>query len=359
MDNEERPAVNKLLQQLTEAVGVSGDEKQVRLLIRDLIAPHVDEWRVDAMGNLLALKKGTGAVDLRVMVDAHMDEVGLMVTGIDSNGTLRFEPAGGFDDRSLLGKVVQVGPKRITGVIGARPIHLLKASQRNSVVKRDAMRIDIGAKNKEAAGRKVNIGDRAAFVTQYEELGQTAVGKAFDNRAGCAALIELLRAEPYPFDLWAAFTVQEEVGLRGARIAAYAIRPDAALVLECTPAYDLPNEKDVSPNVALGKGPSIYVMDRVTIQDPRLVSHITRTAAANGLPFQIRQPGGGGTNTAVIQRTRAGVPSATIAVPGRYAHTPCMMINMNDYANVVKLAEATLRGLTTNIIGRTGSSETV
>ena len=344
--------MNELLRQLTEAVGVSSVEKEVRLLIRDLIAESVDEWRVDTMGNLIALKRGTGQFDLRVLVDAHMDEVGLMITEIDSSGMLKFEGVGGFDDRALLGKVVQVGPKKLTGVIGARPIHLLKGTQYDAVVKRDAMRIDIGATNKESASGKVKIGDVAAFVTQYEELGPTAIGKAFDNRAGCAALIELLRADPYPFDLVAAFTVQEEVGLRGAEVAAYGEKPDAALVLECTPAYDLPNKDDVSPNVSLGKGPSIYVMDRGTIQDPRLVSHITRTATEGDIPFQIRQPGGGGTNTAVIQRLHGGIPAATIAVPGRYAHTPAMMINLDDYANVVKLAEATLRTLTPDIIRR-------
>jgi endoglucanase len=331
---------------------VSSVEKEVRLLIRDLIAENVDEWRVDTMGNLIALKRGTGQFDLRVLIDAHMDEVGLMVTEIDSSGMLKFEGVGGFDDRALLGKVVQVGRKKLTGVIGARPIHLLKRTQYNAIVKRDAMRIDIGARNKENASGKVKIGDVAAFVTEYEELGPTAIGKAFDNRAGCAALIELLRADPYPFDLVAAFTVQEEVGLRGAEVAAYGEKPDAALVLECTPAYDLPTKNDVSPNVVLGLGPSIYVMDRGTIQDPRLVSHITRTAAERDIPFQIRQPGGGGTNTAVIQRLHGGIPAATIAVPGRYAHTPAMMINLDDYANVVKLAEATLRTLTPEIIKR-------
>ena len=344
--------MNELLKNLTEAVGVSGEEKEVRLLIRDLIQDHVDEWHVDTMGNLIALKKGTGALDLRVMVDAHMDEVGLMVIDFDSNGTLKFQGVGGFDDRALLGKTVQVGPKKLAGVIGARPIHLLKANQRNNVVKMDAMRIDIGAKNKEAANGKISIGDRAAFATEYEELGPTAIGKSFDDRAGCAALVELLRAEPYPFDLVAAFTVQEEVGLRGAEVAAYSIKPDMALVLECTPAYDLPNEEDVSPNVALGEGPAIYVMDRVTIQDPRLVSFITKTAVSHNIPFQMRRPGGGGTNTGAIQRQLGGIPSATIAVPGRYAHTPAMMINLEDYANVVKLTETVLRELTPAVIKR-------
>ncbi|CUS01930.1 putative aminopeptidase [Candidatus Promineifilum breve] len=346
--------MNDLLRQLTEAVGVAGAEKEVRLLIRDLIADHVDEWRVDTMGNLLATKRGTGQYDLRVLVDAHMDEVGLLITDIDSGGMLKFTNAGGFDDRALLGKVVQVGPQKITGVIGARAIHLLKRNEYSKVVKMDAMRIDIGAKNKDAAGAKVKIGDYAAFVTNYEELdgSRTAIGKAFDNRAGCAALVELLRGEPFPFDLVAAFTVQEEVGLRGARVASYAVKPDAALVLECTPAYDLPNDKDVSPNVAMGRGVSVYVMDARTIQDPKLVAHLMATADAKAIPYQVRQPGGGGTNTGAIQRAGAGLPTATLAVPGRYAHTPTMMINLDDYENLVRLADAALRGLTPDIIRR-------
>jgi endoglucanase len=158
-------------------------------------------------------------------------------------------------------------------------------------------------------------------------------------------LIELLRGERYPFDLIASFTVQEEIGLRGAAVAVYGAKPDVALVLECTPAYDLPNKNDVSANVILGKGPSVYVMDSRTIQDPRLVAHITRTATAAGIPFQIRQPGGGGTNTGAIQRKHGGIPAATLATPARYCHSPVSMINLDDYANVVRLADAVLRGL--------------
>jgi endoglucanase len=348
--------MNELLKQLTEAVGVSGAEKEVRLLIRDLIADHVDKWSVDALGNLLATKRGTGKYPMRVLIDAHMDEVGLLITDIDSQGMLKFSTVGGFDDRALLGKVVQVGPRKITGVIGARAVHLLKPAEYRKPVKVDAMRIDIGAKNKDAAAGKVKIGDYAAFVTPYEEIvpGRAAVAKAFDNRCGCAALVELIRADPYPFDLVAAFTVQEEVGLRGAGVAAYATKPDAAFVLECTPAYDQPNDDDVSPNVSMGQGVSIYVMDRGTIQDPRLVAHLTRTASDLGIPYQIRQPGGGGTNTAAIQRAHTGIPAATMAVPGRYAHTPSMMISLEDYTNLARLADAALRELTPKIIGLSG-----
>ncbi len=344
--------MNELLKQLTEAVGVSSGEKEVRRLIRDLIEPHVDEWHVDAMGNLIAVKKGTGEQDLRVVVDAHMDEIGLMVTEVDSSGMAKFDTVGGIDARALLGKVVQVGEKKHIGVIGARPIHLLTGSQRSTVTKTSSMRIDIGALKKDQAASKVKPGDLATFVTEYEEWGTTAVGKAFDNRAGCAALIELLRKDPYPFDLIATFTVQEEVGVRGAEIAAYHADADVALVLECTPAYDQPNEEDASPNVSLGRGPSIYVMDARTIQDPKLVSHITNSAESHNIPFQIRRPGGGGTNTSAMQRARGPVSAATIAVPARYIHSPISMINLDDYAHVVDLADATLRSLTAATIQR-------
>ena len=340
------------LKELTEAVGVSGSEKEVRLLIRDLVAKVCDELHVDPMGNLIAFLAGSGASPMRILIDAHMDEVGLIVTSIDSNGLLRFETVGGIDNRTLLGLVVEVGPKKITGVIGARPIHLLTASQRDSVVKRDAMRIDIGAKNKSGAAKKVQVGDAVSFIGPYRESGSVAVAKAMDNRAGCAALIEILKDGPYPFDLYACFSVQEEVGLRGAQVAAYAVRPDAALVLECTPAYDLPNEEDRSPNVRLGNGPAVYVMDRGTIQDPRLVSHIMSVAGANKIPFQVRQPGGGGTNTAAIQAVHGGVPSATLALPGRYAHTPNMVIDLNDFENLVALAKAALTSLSPQSLQR-------
>lgn len=343
--------MNDLLKQLTEEVGVASDEKPIRNLIRELIDELIDEWQVDTMGNLIVIKKGTGKSDLRIMVDAHMDEVGLMITGYDSDGSCKFKPVGGFDDRVLLGKVVQVGKKKITGVIGARPVHLLKRGQGRNLVKTEAMRVDIGAKSKEEASRKVKVGETATFITEYEELGDMAIGKAFDNRTGCAALIEILRGDPFSFDLVASFTAQEEVGTRGAKVAAYGIKPDAALILECTPAFDLPNKRDVSPNVMLGKGPSIYVMDARTIQDPRLVSHITRTATENDIPYQIRRPGGGGTNTAAIQQSGVGVPAATIATPARYIHGPISMINLKDFQNVVRLAEYSLRSLETVIAG--------
>ncbi|MFK7803585.1 MAG: M42 family metallopeptidase [Anaerolineae bacterium] len=344
--------MNELLKQLSEIPGVSGDEKAVRKMIKDLIEPHVDEWSVDTMGNLIVLKKGTGESDLRVMLDAHMDEVGFLITGVDGNGTFKFSTVGGFDDRVLQGKVLQVGRKNITGVIGGKPVHLSSAAERRKITPSSSMRIDIGASNKDAALGKVQIGEYATFKTEYTELEHVAIGKALDDRVGCALIIELMQGDPYPFDLYASFTVQEEVGLRGAHVAAAGIKPDVAFVLDCTPAYDLPNEADESPNVALGKGAAIYVMDRGTIQDPRLISYLMRTAEENDLPFQLRRPGGGGTNTASIQRSGPGVASATVSLPGRYMHGPHSMINLEDYANTKQLLEVALRGFTKETIAR-------
>lgn len=345
--------MNELLKKLTEASGISGFENEVRKLIRDHISDHVDEWRVDAIGNLIAIKRGTGESNLKVMLDAHMDEVGLLVIGADSNGTLKFETVGGVNSKALIGKAVKVGSTKLTGVIGAKPVHLLTGNQAKAKIRIDSLRIDIGAKSKDEALRKAKPGTPATFISEYEELGDVAIGKAFDDRAGCAALITILKGERFAFDLVAVFSTQEEVGLRGARVAAFGVEPDLAIVLECTPAYDLPNERDVSPNAALGKGTTIYVMDRVTIQDPRLVSFLMKTADSNQIPYQIRRPGGGGTNTAVIQRSGPGVPAATVATPARYIHGPVSMINLNDFANTVKLVETALRSLKDESIKRT------
>ncbi|MGB1250626.1 MAG: M42 family metallopeptidase [Candidatus Promineifilaceae bacterium] len=351
--------MNELLKQLTDAVGVSGDEVEIRTLIRDLIVDHVDEWHADALGNILAVKKGTGASDLRVMVDAHMDEVGIIIDEIRSDGMLRFSNIGGLSSLTLAGQVMQIGRKKVRGVIGLKPVHLLSKRERHTIPSAGSLYIDIGAKDKAAAASKIKVGDRGTFWSEYVEFGdvagdfgRSAIAKAFDNRAACAALIELLRGDPFPFDLHAAFTCQEEVGLRGAKVAAYAIKPDVGIVLECTPAYDLPNKLDRGSNTSLGQGPALYVMDSQTIQDPRLVRHIMQTGDANKIPYQIRRPGGGGTNTGNIQRADLGCSAATIGLPGRYAHTAATLINLRDYANYVKLADAALRSLTQETIKR-------
>ena len=333
-----------LLEKLSEAFGVSGCEDEVRGLIIEAIKDHVDEYNVDALGNLIALKRGTGESELKVMLAAHMDEVGLMITHIEKDGSLRFRPVGGLDDRILLAKKVLIGEKRVPGVIGVKPVHLLKKEERQKVVKVEQMAIDIGATSREEAEKVVKIGDYAAFATEFAELGNTVKGKVFDDRVGCTVLIELLK-ERYPFDLYAAFTVQEEVGLRGAKVAAYAIKPDVAFVLEGTIADDLPKERDISPTTELGKGPAITIMDRTFIADRRLIDLLVETAKELGIPYQFKQPGVGGTDAGAIHLSREGVPSVTVAVPCRYIHSPACLLSLEDFENTVKLMKGALARL--------------
>jgi putative aminopeptidase FrvX len=333
-----------LLKELSEARGVSGHENAVREIILDAIKGTVDEHRVDALGNLIALKKGTGKSRRKVMVAAHMDEIGLMIVLMEKEGSLRFRPVGGIDDRVLLAKKVLIGYNKVPGVIGSKPVHLLEPKQRQQVVRVAEMSIDIGASSKEEAERLVKVGDYATFDIAFSELGgglRAVKGKAFDDRAGCAVLIELLK-ERYPFDFYAAFTVQEEVGLRGAKVAGYSIAPDVAFVLEGTVCDDMPKKKDISPTTTVGLGPAITVMDRSVIADPHLVDLLVKTAEENGIPYQFKQPNMGGTDAGAIHLTRAGVPSAVVAVPSRYIHSPVTLLSLNDLDNEVRLMHETL-----------------
>jgi putative aminopeptidase FrvX len=344
-----------ILKDLSEAVGVAGEERDVGEVVLDAIREHVDEVQVDTMGNILALKRGTTGPDstskpderpMRVMLAAHMDEVGLMVVGHDSDGFLQVRSVGGIDARLLPGVLLWVGPERIPGVIGIKPVHLVQQEESRKVATIEQLVVDVGAKSKDEASALAPLGTNATFATQFRELGPTVRGKAFDDRAGCAVMVEILRGEAFPFDLWAAFTVQEEVGLRGARIAAYTIKPDCAFVLEGTVADDLPKDKDTSPTTELGKGPAITIMDRSFIADRRLVRHLTSTAEALDIPYQIKQPGIGGTDAGAIHTTREGVPSVAVAIPCRYIHSPVALLSLDDYDNTVRLMRESLSRLT-------------
>jgi putative aminopeptidase FrvX len=340
------------LRELSEAVGVSGNEGDVRAVVLDAVREHVDEVQVDTMGNVLAFKRGSGDPRMRVMLAAHMDEIGLMVVGHDDGGFLQVDAVGGIDARLLPGTTLQVGPERIPGVIGVKPIHLLEEAEEKKVPKLKDLVVDIGAKNKDEAKQLAPLGTYIAFATQFRELGPTVSGKAFDDRAGCAVLVELLRGERFACDLHAAFTVQEEVGLRGAQVAAYAIAPDCAFALEGTIADDIPKEKDVSPTTELGRGPAITVMDRTFVADRRLVRLLTSTAEELGIPYQIKQPGIGGTDAGAIHLARQGVPSVTVAVPCRYIHSPVALLSREDLENTVRLMRHALSRLTQRTLNR-------
>lgn len=338
-----------LLEKLSNAFGPSGCEDEVRRTLARALRDKVDDLQTDALGNLIAFKQGTGPEPrLKVMVDAHTDEVGLMITRIEKNGTLGFRAVGGIDDRLLMAKRVIVSQDRLPGVILAPPIHLTKPEQRKQVIKIEQLVIDVGATSADEAKALVKLGDYAVFDTCFQVLAdnglRAAKGKSFDDRAGCAAAAALADGE-YPVDLYLSFSAQEEVGLRGARVAAFRIEPDVAFALEGTVCDDIPKKEDVSPTTKLGKGPAITTMDHTFIADKRLVHLLADTAQANGIPYQLKQPGVGGTDAGAIHLSKTGVPSVAVAVPCRYIHAPVSMLSLNDFDNLVVLIKAALQAL--------------
>ena len=340
----------KLLEKLCNACAISGDEGEVRAIVLEEIKDHTDEVRVDAVGNVLVTKKGTvkGKPRLRVMLTAHMDEVGFMLVADDGEGLFRFETVGGMDVRQLPGKAVVVGREHLPGVIGVRPIHLTTAEERKQKIPLDALRIDVGP-----GTTKIKLGDRATFATRFKRSGPAILAKSLDNRLGVATLIELLKHAPPEIDLLAAFTVQEEIGGRGSKVAAYAFNPDLGIALDATPANDLPawdGEENISYNTKLGFGPAIYVADSSTLSDPRLVRWLTETGVAAKIPYQLRQPGGGGTDAGAIHRTHSGVPSISVSVPHRYSHTAISIARLDDWKNSLSLLHAALTRLTPEIL---------
>ncbi len=354
----EQEGLFDLLKELSDLPGASGAEDAVRDRIARALKGHVDELRVDALGNLIALKKGTGSDGRKLAILAHMDEVGLIVTGADEQGYLKFDSLGGVDPHVLIAKRVKVGPDGIPGVIGYKPIHLQKKEEREKRVEMKDLRVDIGAKDDKEALSKAPLGTAIHFETDAHFIGEPPelpedgslpakgrlLGKAFDDRVGCMALIAVLRGPRMPYDLYGVFTILEEEGLRGARTAAWGVEPDAALVLESTVADDLPREEDLSPTTRLGYGPAITIMDRRTITAPRLTSYLMAQADEAGIPLQVKQPRVGGTDAMAVQVSRGGVPVAILAVPSRYIHSPVSVIEMEDVNNLLKLLDKALPG---------------
>ncbi len=342
-----------ILKELSEAVGVSGSEDAVRKIVLQAIDGHVSQIRIDPMGSVTALKKGTGENSLRVMIAAHMDEIGFMVRGFDGDGLIRFSNIGGIDERILPGKRVKIGS--VNGVIIWTPIHLNKDQ---NVVRLANLRIDIGATSKDDAASKVKLGDRIGFDSRFMELGDRMLrGKAFDDRAGCSLLIDVLQGDSYPVDVLAAFTVQEEIGLRGAKVAAQTLKPEVAFVLEGTTANDIPNPladpddmTEPNPTCRQQQGPAISVMDSSMIADRRLVRFLRETAAAESIPYQLKTALGGGTDGGSIHLSTAGVPTAVISMPCRYIHSPSALLHRDDYDNGLRLIKAALMRLTRDVL---------
>lgn len=325
-----------LLKRLCQAGSVSGDEGSVRDIILSEITDYADSISTDNLGNLIVFKKGKNPAKNKLMLSAHMDEVGLMITAVTADGFLKFDEVGGLDRRILPGKRVYIGKNSVLGVIGTKPIHLKKGDESESVPELCDMYIDIGANSREEAEKHVSIGDSACFDFDFIENEFTINSKAIDDRFGCLVLIELIKSE-LEHDAYFAFVVQEEVGLRGAKTAAYTVDPDFAIVAETTTAADIP-EVDSSKQVCnLGEGAVISVMDRRTIYDKTLVSLAFERAEKIGVKAQYKRAVAGGNDSGVIHTSRGGVRTLAVSLACRYLHSPNCTANKSDCESVLAL----------------------
>ena len=317
--------------------GVSGDEDRIRDYLRAQAEPWADEIRTDPLGNLIVCTRGVKAAKNRLLVCAHMDEVGIIVTRVTEEGFLKFDFVGGVDRRVAIGKPVALGPERIPGIIGLKAIHLVSREERKKTPKTESLYVDIGASDKEEALKLVQPGTYGSFVTQPEHFGDGLFkAKAIDDRVGCAVMLSLLKEE-LPMDVTFAFTAQEEVGTRGAFGAAFSVKPEVALVLETTTAADLPDVPGHQRVCAPGKGPVISYMDGGTIYDRGLFERLRDLAEEHEIPWQTKEYIAGGNDARAIQRTREGIRVAAISAAVRYLHAPASVGSVADFENMLKL----------------------
>ena len=329
--------MKELLKTLCALNGVSGDEDQVREFLAERARPWARSMKVDPLGNLIVWKKGARAAGDRLMLCAHMDEVGLIVTHVTEEGFLKFDFVGGVDRRVAIGKPVVLGPDRVPGVVGIKAIHLVSRDEEKKVPKTDAFYLDIGARDREEALSRVEPGTYGSFVCTPEEFGEGLFkAKAIDDRVGCAVMLELLR-EKLPMDVTFAFTVQEEVGTRGAFGAAFSVTPEVALVLETTTAADLPMVEAHRKVCAPGKGPVISYMDRGTIYPRRLTQWLEQLAAEAGIPTQKKTLIAGGNEARTVQTAGAGSEVMGISVACRYLHSQAVTASERDIEDTLRL----------------------
>jgi endoglucanase len=336
-------STEQLLKDLTEAHGISGFEAPVRAVVRELLAP-LGELSQDKVGSLICKKAGS-ADSPKVMIAGHMDEVGFMVKHITKEGYLKFLPIGGWFDQVLLGQRVIIKTRKgdVVGVIGAKPPHLVSEEERSKVVKKNDMYIDIGATSREQVEEAgVRAGDavvpRADFVVMAG--GKTYLSKAFDDRVGTALVISALRNlqnTPHGNTVFGAVTVQEEVGLRGARTSAWVVDPDVAIILESDIAGDVPGIAPEVSSIKLGAGPSVLLYDRSMIPNSRFRDFVIDTAAELGVPLQLSYVEAGGTDGGSIHLHKSGVPTVVMSVPARHIHSHSSIIHRDDYDHAVRL----------------------
>lgn len=318
--------------------GASGFEDAVRDYIIEQAKPYANSIRVDAMGNVIVFKKGAKATGNRLMLCAHMDEVGMIIRSITDEGYLKFSFVGYVDRRVAIGKRVLVGEKALPGVVGIKAYHLVSDEEEKSAPKTDALYLDIGAKDKQQAEELVSLGDFAVFDSDCVEFGDGMFkAKAIDDRVGCAVMLALLREE-LPMDVNFVFTVQEEVGTRGAFGSAFSVTPEIALVLETTTAADIPSTDEHQKVCSPGKGPVIPFMDGGTIYDRGLFEQLRDLAVQNGIPWQTKHYIAGGTDARVIQRTKTGVRVVGMAAAVRYLHAPSCVGAVRDFEDMLALS---------------------
>jgi endoglucanase len=340
-------AFAEILEKLSNACGVTGREEEVRSLMKNLLKPLVDEVKEDKLGNVIGVKKGKKNAP-RVMLAAHMDEIGLLVKTISKEGFIQFAKMGGIDDRILLAQnvIVYTEKEPLHGIIGSKPPHIQKEDERKKVLSYDELFIDVGAGSQDEAKKMgVRIGNPIGFDMKFVKVGKNImIGKALDDRAGCAVMIEALkRLKNTECTVHAVGTVQEEVGLRGATTAAFGIYPDVGIALDVTVAGDVPGVREVEAPIKMGKGPSIEIADYGLITHPKVLRLLVDAAEENKIPYQLEAGLPGSTDAARISLTREGVPSGVICVPTRYIHSPSSMLSLEDAENAVKLTVAAVQ----------------
>ena len=337
-----------LLKKLANAPGVSGFEGDIRNIITNELENYVDEITVDNLGNLITIKKGKPN-GKKVMLAAHMDEIGLMIKYIDKKGFIKFTKIGGISDQTLLNHRVLIHTARgkVPGVIGSKPPHLMKPEDRKKVVKHEDMVIDIGAGSREEAEKLVGVGDPITLKQEFTQLANSMLtGKSFDNRVSCAIIVEVLKRVECDATIYGVGTVQEEVGLKGAKTSAFRINPDMAIALDVAVAGDHPGIKEGEAPTYAGKGPVIVLTDASgngIITHPKVKELLISTAEVEKIPYQLVVSEGGTTDATAIYLTREGIPSGVLSPAVRYMHSPVEVVNLKDIENTVKLIVAVLK----------------
>ena len=332
----------KYLENLCEICGTSGDEGRVRDFIISKL-PNDCDYSVDALGNLIIHKHGLKKPKKLVMLDAHMDEVGVIITGITADGFLRFMTVGGIDSSCLVARKVVINDT-LSGIICTKPIHLCTSEERKTKHKIDDLVIDIGAYDYDDAQKAVSVGDFGVFENRFVNESGKIISKALDDRVGCAILLDIIN-NYNEYDYYTVFSVLEEVGLRGAKTAAYSISPDYAIVLEATTAADVDGVPDEKHVTELGRGAAISYMDRATVYDSALYKYALDQASQKGIACQLKTLPSGGNNSGSIHLTRSGVKVVSLSVPCRYIHSASCVSCDKDIISVRELGELLLSKL--------------